>query len=87
MSNAELKFPDWQAPLQEVILEFDDEKLPGKMHEVENLLSERLQQLGKGFDGHTEREAINDAWAILRIIRHDRLGNSSLPSAVASALL
>jgi hypothetical protein len=39
MSDSELKYPEWQAPLQELILEFDREKLPGKIQNVQILIS------------------------------------------------
>jgi hypothetical protein len=74
MSDSELKYPEWQAPLQEVILEFDREKLWGKVQKVETLIFERLQQLSQGNDGRTEREAINDALPILQVIKRDKLG-------------
>jgi hypothetical protein len=54
MSDSELKYPEWQAPLQELILEFDREKLPGKMQNVGILISKRLQQLRDEMDGFAE---------------------------------
>jgi hypothetical protein len=72
--DEELKFPEWQAPLQEVILEFDREKLPEKIQKVETLIFERLQQLRQESDGRNEREAINNALSILRVIKRDKLG-------------
>jgi hypothetical protein len=35
---SELKFPHWQAPLQELILEFEPEKLAEEIRKVEALL-------------------------------------------------
>jgi hypothetical protein len=74
MSDEELKYPKWQAPLQEAILEFDREKLREKIQDVETLIFERLQQLRQSSDGRSEQEAINDALSILRVIKRDRLG-------------
>lgn len=74
MSGSELKYPEWQAPLQEVILEFDCEMLRGKVQKVETLILERLQQLSQRNDGRSEQEAVIDALSILRIIKRDRLG-------------
>jgi hypothetical protein len=71
-SNGPLKLPDWQAPLQELILEFDSAKLPEKVQCVEGLISERLRQLTQNSDGHVEREAIQDALNILRIIKREK---------------
>jgi hypothetical protein len=73
MSDGELKYPKWQAPLQEAILEFDREKLREKLEKVETSILERRQELHLGADGHSEREAINDALSTLRVIKRDRL--------------
>ena len=73
MSDEKLKFPEWQTPLQEVILEFDREKLPEKIQKVETLIFERLRQLNTQNDGRVELEALNDALSILRIIKRDKL--------------
>jgi hypothetical protein len=74
MNDEELKFPEWQAPLQDVILEFDRANLPGKIEKVETLILERLQQLRRSSDGRSEQQAMNDALEILRILKRDRLG-------------
>jgi hypothetical protein len=71
-SDGPLKFPDWQEPLQELILEFDGARLPEKVQRVEALISERLKQLTLSSDGHVEREAIQDALNILRIIKREK---------------
>jgi hypothetical protein len=73
MSNGELKYPKWQAPLQEAILELDREKLAEKLQNVETLILERLQQLHQGTNGHSEREAINDALSTLRVLKQEKL--------------
>ena len=74
MEQEELKFPEWQRPVQDVILEFDPEKLGEKVQKVELLLFERSQQLAAmNGDGKQERLAIDDALGILRGIKHDRL--------------
>jgi len=73
MSNGKLKYPQWQAPLQEAILEFDREKLAGKLQNAEALILERLKELHEGSDGRSEREAINDALATLRVLKQEKL--------------
>jgi hypothetical protein len=73
MGEGELKFPEWQTPLQELILEFDSGKLPKKLQEVETLILERLERLSQSEDGRGERYALDDALSILRVIRRDRL--------------
>lgn len=74
MSEEDLKFPQWQAPLQELILESDREKLPDKLQKVETAIVERLQQLQREGDNHVEKEAINNALSLLRVIKRDKLG-------------
>jgi hypothetical protein len=74
MSDAELRFPDWQLPLQEVVLEFDRAKLLKEIRRVEALIIQRIQQLPRSADGHVERDAINHALSLLEMIKRDRLG-------------
>ncbi len=63
----------WQGPLEELILEFDLQKLPEKILSVETLILERLQQLDHGSDGRVEKIALHDALTIVRIMKRDRL--------------
>jgi hypothetical protein len=79
MSNAELKFPQWQGPLQELILEFDPQKMPEKIQSAETLVLERLQQLLHGNDSRVEKIALHDALSIIRIMKRDRQGSSGGP--------
>jgi len=70
----ELRFPEWQAPLQELILEADREKFHERLHIVEDLIFERFRQLAQESDGRDEHQALNDALSILRVIKRDKLG-------------
>ena len=74
MSDGALRFPEWQVPLQEVILEFDREELREKAERVETLIFERVQQLNQESDGRDERQALEDGLNILRMVRRDKLG-------------
>ena len=74
MNDEQLKFPEWQGLLQDLILEFDREKLTQKIQEVENLIFERQQQLNQASNSHPEREAIQDALNIIRVLKRDKLG-------------
>lgn len=69
-----LKYPEWQAPLQEVILEFNRERLAAKAQKVETLIAGRLQQLREDRDSRDEQEAIRYALSVLRGIKRDKLG-------------
>jgi hypothetical protein len=72
MSDGELKFSRWQSPVQELMLEFDREKLPEKLQGVETLIFERFQQLGQESSARAGRQALSEALNILRIIKHVR---------------
>ena len=73
MTDGPLKFPQWQAPLQDLILEFDPVKLPEKIAVVEALLFARLQQLNHAAENRDEKTALQDALSIVRIMKRDRL--------------
>jgi hypothetical protein len=68
-----LKYPAWQAPLEDTIVESDLKELPARIHAVETLIFERLKELDTSEDGAAEREAINTALNILRVIKRERL--------------
>jgi hypothetical protein len=73
MNQSELKFPEWQAPLQDLLLEFNRAKLEEQIQRVEALITQRIQQLPRSGGGHEERDAINHALSLLRMIKEDRL--------------
>lgn len=73
MKDQELEYPQWQAPLQEVILEFNLDKLPAKLYRAETLIFQRLQQLQLNHNHSGERRAINDALETLRTVKRERL--------------
>jgi len=68
MREEELKYPEWQKPLQDVILEFDGERLLEKIQKVQALIAERQQQLALSSDGHAEQEALSDGLRIIRVL-------------------
>jgi hypothetical protein len=71
MSDPELKFPQWQAPFQELIIEFTLQRLPEKLQKAEVLIQERLQQLDHG--NRDEQVALRDALSILRVMKQEGL--------------
>lgn len=75
VSDEELKFPEWQVPLQEVILEFDRERMREKIQKVETMIFDRRRQLSLASDGCAEHAALNDALSVLRILKRERLGS------------
>ena len=74
MTEEELQFPEWQRPLQDVILEFDCERMLKKIQDVEALIFDRLRQISVTNDGRVEHDALNDALSVLRILKRERLG-------------
>ena len=74
MTEEELQFPEWQRPLQDVILEFDRERILKKIQDVEGLIFDRLRQISVTNDGRVEHDALNDALSVLRILKRERLG-------------
>jgi hypothetical protein len=73
MSESELKYPSWQSPLQEAILELDREMFANKIQGVETMMFERLQEITSDPDHHDERQALVDAATILRGLKKARL--------------
>jgi hypothetical protein len=72
--NDDLKYPQWQKPLQEVLIEVDKGKLRERVMVAECAIYNRLQVLSRNPDSHTERQAIKDALEILRVIKRESLG-------------
>jgi hypothetical protein len=67
---SELRFPQWQRPLQELILERDHCRLTRKIKDVEQLISLRFLRLQNENDCLDERQALTDALSLLRIVKH-----------------
>jgi hypothetical protein len=70
---SELRYPSWQTPLQEAILELDRERLAERIQEVETIIFERLQTLSSQTDHKDERQALSDAAFILRKLKKEKL--------------
>jgi len=69
----DLKYPEWQSPFQEALLEVDREKLQSKMMKAEEAIFQRMQQLAGSSDSEAERQAIADAIASLRVLKTEKL--------------
>jgi hypothetical protein len=70
----DLKYPDWQIPFRDALLEFDKNKLKERLTEVEMAIFNRQQALSRSSDSREERQAIEDALATLRVLKRDSLG-------------
>ena len=73
MSDCELRYPSWQTPLRQALLEGKPEKLAKKIREVEARISERLLEMASDTGRRDERQAIADAAAILRVLKKEEL--------------
>lgn len=74
---SELKYPKWQEPYQQAMLELEPGKLQQKVLDAEAAIYRRLQQLTDG-EAHTdgaweERLAIDDAISSLRVLQVEKL--------------
>lgn len=69
-----LQYPDWQRPLQEALVELDNDKLKARVAAVEAAIFNRLQVISQSANHHSEREAIENALACLRVLKRESLG-------------
>lgn len=70
----ELKYPKWQKAVQDAVLEFKIDSLQQRIAAAEAAINSRLQELSPSPDGLAERQAIQDALNVLKILkeRHSR---------------
>jgi hypothetical protein len=73
VTDSELKYPSWQTPLQEAMLEVNPKKLAKKIQKLETIIFKRLLEMSSDTDHEDERHAIADAASILRVLKKDRL--------------
>lgn len=65
----QLRYPLWQVPLQEALLEFDPEKLPERIALAEVTIRQRLETLVQDRNAGVEHQALRDALATLRVLK------------------
>ena len=63
--STELAFPEWQVPLQEAILDFQNK---GKLLKMETAILARLYQL-TGSGQLQEQQALTDALSTIRVLK------------------
>ena len=73
VSASTLRFPEWQQPYLDVLVEADREKLMDRVTHAENAIFNRLQSLTGKADHHAERQAIEDALNALRVLKREAL--------------
>jgi hypothetical protein len=73
MNDQEFEVP-WGQPLMELMLEAEPEKRGEHLQRVESLIFDRFQQPVQASNGRAQRAAVDDALAILRAIKREKLG-------------
>ena len=73
---SKLKFPEWQTPYQEALLESDKKKLEVKIHLAEWKIFRRLQTISADNNHQEEKAAIADALSALRSLKLSSLNSS-----------
>ena len=68
-SAEDLKYPEWQRPLQAALLEFDPQRLPERIVAAETAISTRLQLLSSRANGDSERQAIQDGLRLISFLK------------------
>src|SRR4029077_16906921 len=75
-----MQYSDWQRLYQDALVEIDETKLAERVAAAEGAMLSRLGTIGAGEDSLTERQAIADALAILRVLKKEggsKVGNSN----------
>jgi hypothetical protein len=72
--DPDILYPEWQNEFKAALLELDREKLLQRVTAAETAIFNRAQAMSQSADGHTERQAIEDALASLRVLKRDSLG-------------
>jgi len=67
------EYPEWQKPVQEALLELDNDKLKERIEAAEVAILNRLQSLSRTQCSEAERLAIQDALSTLRVVKRDCL--------------
>ena len=68
--------PEWRKPLQDLILEFDRERLLDKVQNVHTLITARQQQLAEAHEGNDEQTDLSEALSTIQILTQAKLGVS-----------
>ena len=68
-SSDDLKYPEWQKPIQAALLEFDPQQLPARIATAEAAISSRLGLLSKMPNSVDERLAIQDGLRLLAFLK------------------
>lgn len=76
----DLKYPTWQKPYHDALLELNPEELVQRANEAERAILSRLQEIRLSSDSHLEVQAIEDAINGLRVLKNETVIFKSSPS-------
>ncbi len=68
-----LRFPEWQKPYLDALVELDPEKLPERVASAETAIIQRMEQFTASPDSEVERRAVKDALDALYVLKRDKL--------------
>ena len=68
---SELRYPEWQKPYHEALLEPNLQKVAERVNEAERAILSRLQEIRVGSDNRMEAQAIEDALNGLRVLKNE----------------
>ena len=69
-----LRYPDWQKPYHDALVELDKDKLKSRVVAAEAAIFNRLQTMSSSSDSSGEMQAIEDALASLCYLKRESLG-------------
>jgi len=69
-----LQWPEWQKLYQDAVVELDKVRLQERVAAAEAAICSRLRALSPAVDSRSERHAIEDALATLRILKRESPG-------------
>ncbi len=72
--SPKILYPEWQNEFQAALLELDPEKLRERVAAAETTIFNRLQAISQGSNHTAERQALEDAFASLRVLKRENLG-------------
>lgn len=68
---SDLKFPVWQRPYLEALMETDQHKLVRRVEHAETTILSRLQEIQNNSNQRVERQAIEDALSGLKSLKEE----------------
>jgi hypothetical protein len=72
--SPKILYPTWQPEFLAALVEIEPKQLLERVTAAETAIFNRLQALSQSTDSRSERQAIQDALASLRVIKRDSLG-------------